>query len=293
MNLNINLNLYKYFYEVAKYNSYTKAAESLMISQPSLSYSIKVLETQLEKKLFIRENNKIKLTDEGEDLYIYNRLDAIFKQFEEVNNEDDYRGKITLGVRSAYAFRILPNYINELNKIHPNLEIDYIIGKSEKLLSLLENKQIDILIDEQKVDTEGYKSVLQAKNKVILFTTKEKAKRIKSDVITLDYLKDKKIGIVKRNLVTKEIMSLYPNLNYNIVLSSPLMLIDVEKNDGFGISPISVIRKELERGELVQLDTDFIIPDANIYLSYIKRLENKNIKCVIDFFVEHQGKLLD
>ena len=166
MNLNINLNLYKYFYEVAKYNSYTKAAESLMISQPSLSYSIKVLETQLEKKLFIRENNKIKLTDEGEDLY--NRLDAIFKQFEEVNNEDDYRGKITLGVRSAYAFRILPNYINELNKIHPNLEIDYIIGKSEKLLSLLENKQIDILIDEQKVDTEGYKSVLQAKNKVIL-----------------------------------------------------------------------------------------------------------------------------
>ena len=45
MNLNINLNLYKYFYEVAKYNSYTKAAESLMISQPSLSYSIKVLET--------------------------------------------------------------------------------------------------------------------------------------------------------------------------------------------------------------------------------------------------------
>ena len=50
MNLNINLNLYKYFYEVAKYNSYTKAAESLLISQPSLSYSIKVLETQLEKK---------------------------------------------------------------------------------------------------------------------------------------------------------------------------------------------------------------------------------------------------
>lgn len=291
MNLNINLNLYKYFYEVAKYNSYTKAAESLMISQPSLSYSIKVLETQLEKKLFIRENNKIKLTDEGEDLY--NRLDAIFKQFEEVNNEDDYRGKITLGVRSAYAFRILPNYINELNKIHPNLEIDYIIANSEKLLSLLENKQIDILIDEQKIDTEGYKSILQTKNKVILFTTKEKAKKIKKDVITLDYLKDKKIGIVKKNLVTKEIKSLYPNLNYNEALSSPLMLLDIEKNDGYGISPISVIRKELESGELVQLPTDFIIPDANIYLSYIKRLENKNIKCVIDFFIEHQGKLLN
>ena len=44
---------------------------------------------------------------------------------------------------------------------------------------------------------------------------------------------------------------------------------------------------------LVKLDFFGNISDANIYLSYIKRLENKNIKCVIDFFVEHQGKLLD
>ena len=148
MNLNINLNLYKYFYEVAKYNSYTKAAESLMISQPSLSYSIKVLETQLEKKLFVRENNKIKLTNDGENLY--NRLDQIFKQFEDTNENDDYKGKVTLGVRSAYAFKVLPFYIYEFSKLHPNLEIDFIIGRSEKLLSLLENKQIDILIDEKK-----------------------------------------------------------------------------------------------------------------------------------------------
>ena len=53
MNNNINLNLYKYFYEVAKYESFSKAANSLMISQPSLSYSIKVLEEQLNKQLFI------------------------------------------------------------------------------------------------------------------------------------------------------------------------------------------------------------------------------------------------
>ena len=291
MNLNINLNLYKYFYEVAKYNSYTKAAESLMISQPSLSYSIKVLETQLEKKLFIRDNNKIKLTEDGENLY--NRLDAIFKQFEETNENDDYKGKIILGVRSAYAFKVLPFYINEFNKIHPNLEIDFIIGTSEKLLSLLENKKIDILIDEQKIDEEGYKSVLQTQNKVLLFTTKEKAKKLKDDIITLDYLKNKKIEIVKRNYVTKEIMNMYPDLNYNVSLSTPLMLINLDKNNSFGISPEVMIKKEIDKGELVELNRDFILPDANVYLSYIKRLENKNIRCVIDFFVEHQGKLVN
>lgn len=67
--MNINLNLYKYFFEVAKRLSYTKAAESLMVSQPSLSYSIKVLEEQLNQKLFRKENNKIILTDYGNMLY--------------------------------------------------------------------------------------------------------------------------------------------------------------------------------------------------------------------------------
>lgn len=291
MNLNINLNLYKYFYEVAKYNSYTKAAESLMISQPSLSYSIKVLETQLEKKLFSRENNKIKLTDDGENLY--NRLDTIFKQFEEVNDNDDYTGKITLGVRSAYAFKVLPFYINEFNKIHPNLEIDFIIGTSERLLTLLENKKIDVLIDEQKIDEDGYKSILQTQNKVLLITTKEKAKKIKEDVITLDYLRDKKIEIVKKNYITKEIKTMYPDLNYDEVLSTPLMLINLEKNNSFGLSPEAVIKKELDSGDIVKLETDFMIPDANVYLSYIKRLENKNLRCIIDFFIEHQGKLVN
>lgn len=290
MNLNINLNLYKYFYEVAKYNSYTKAAESLMISQPSLSYSIKVLETQLEKKLFIRENNKIKLTDDGEDLY--NRLDNIFKQFDDTNENDDYRGKITLGVRSAYAYKILPSYINEFNKIHPNLEIDFIIGRSDKLLSLLENKQIDILIDERKIDDNNYKSILQTKNNVVLFTNKDKAKKIKDKEITLDYLKNKKICLAKRNYVTKEIKNLYPNLNYVEYISTPLMLIDINKNNDFGISPEAVIKEDLNKGELVKLNTDFVIPNVNIYLSYIKRLENKNLRCVIDFFIEHQGKLI-
>ena len=291
MNLNINLNLYKYFYEVAKYNSYTKAAESLMISQPSLSYSIKVLETQLEKKLFSRENNKIKLTDDGENLY--NRLDTIFKQFEEVNDNDDYTGKITLGVRSAYAFKVLPFYINEFNKIHPNLEIDFIIGTSERLLTLLENKKIDVLIDEQKIDEDGYKSILQTQNKVLLITTKEKAKKIKEDVITLDYLRDKKIEIVKKNYITKEIKTMYTDLNYDEVLSTPLMLINLEKNNSFGLSPEAVIKKELDSGDIVKLETDFMIPDANVYLSYIKRLENKNLRCIIDFFIEHQGKLVN
>ncbi|MBP5683836.1 MAG: LysR family transcriptional regulator [Bacilli bacterium] len=292
MNFNINLNLYKYFYEVAKYNSYTKAAENLMISQPSLSYSIKVLETQLEKKLFQRENNKIKLTSDGEDLY--NKLDMIFKQLDDLNNtNDEIKGKVTLGVRSGYATKILPFYINEINKIYPNLEIDYYIARSDKLVNLLENKQIDILIDEEKVNSSECVSLLQQSHEAILFTSMEKAKRIKKDIITLDYLKNQKIGVVKRNYLTKAIKELYPYLDYEIANSTSLLLLKIKTDNIFGFSPKSIISKELKNGEFVELKTDFDIPRSTIYLSYIKRLENKNIRCVVDFFNEHSGKLIN
>ena len=48
---NIDLNAYRIFYVVAKYESFTKAAEELYVSQPAISYSIKKLEEELNTKL--------------------------------------------------------------------------------------------------------------------------------------------------------------------------------------------------------------------------------------------------
>ena len=66
MNNNIDLNLYKTFYVVAKYNSFTKAAEQLYISQPAVTQAIKKLEEQLNTELFMRTSTGIHLTKSGE-----------------------------------------------------------------------------------------------------------------------------------------------------------------------------------------------------------------------------------
>ena len=150
---NINLNLYKYFFQVAKYESYTKAAQELMISQPSLSYSIKVLEEQLGIKLFKKEKNHILLTNEGKNLYT--QLIAVFEILDNINNDgDDVSGNITLGIRPAFAEETFPIYMHELNKLYPNLHIDYVTGESGQLKKLLYNHEIDILIDEDKLEGE-------------------------------------------------------------------------------------------------------------------------------------------
>ena len=67
--MDINFEYYKIFYFVAKYRNMTKAAAALGSNQPNVSRIIKLLESQLNCRLFIREARGIRLTQEGELLY--------------------------------------------------------------------------------------------------------------------------------------------------------------------------------------------------------------------------------
>ena len=68
---NINLNLYKTFYDVAKYGSISKAAKYGFTSQPAISKSIKKLEDELRTQLFYRNLNGVELTDKGKELLYF------------------------------------------------------------------------------------------------------------------------------------------------------------------------------------------------------------------------------
>ena len=61
----MELRVLRYFLEIAREGNMTHAAQRLHISQPTLSRQIKDLEEELGKKLFIRSNYSVSLTEEG------------------------------------------------------------------------------------------------------------------------------------------------------------------------------------------------------------------------------------
>ena len=67
--MDINFELYKVFYYVAKTLSFSEAATELFISQSAVSQSVKVLEKRLNQVLFIRSTKRVSLTKEGEMLF--------------------------------------------------------------------------------------------------------------------------------------------------------------------------------------------------------------------------------
>ena len=153
---NINLNLYKVFYDVAKYGSFSKAAEFTYTTQSAISKSIKKLEDELETRLFYRNSNGIELTEKGRELLYYveksygNLLTAERLMLETENLE---RGKLTIGLPSHIASFFFFDKIVDFHNKYPNIEITLVSGSTRQLLDLINKHSIDFIIDTAPIKT--------------------------------------------------------------------------------------------------------------------------------------------
>lgn len=283
--MNINLNLYKYFYEVAKHDSFTKAAEELMISQPSLSYSVKVLEEQLDYKLFNRNKGKILLTQKGRQLY--EKLDGIFKAFESIDETEEIKGDIYIGIRPLLAMYALPIFINHLVRLFPNISIKYKMLGNEELIEGLKNNQFDFIVDEYKYND----------NKIVSLQTKDYdtpsgfvigSRYYKDILIDEDYLKNNKIIISTKNKYSIDFMDKYPYVKYDDGISTPILAEKLLHSKEIAFSNLFVLKKEIESGVIKVLRTNLDLPKSNTYISYNKNTISKRVMTVINFLTEYK-----
>ncbi len=145
----INLNLYKVFYDVSKYGSFSKTAEFTYTTQSSISKSIKKLEDELNTKLFYRKPHGIELTEEGKSvLYYVEKAYGNLLTAERIVKETDNleRGKLNIGLPSYISSFYFMDKIIDFYKKYPNIEITLINGNRESLLDLLNKHQIDFFI---------------------------------------------------------------------------------------------------------------------------------------------------
>ena len=91
----MEIRVLRYFLEAAREENITKAAAYLHISQPTLSKQLKDLEQELGKKLFVRSNYSIKLTDEG--MLLRKRAEDILEMVDKTTDEFKSLGKVTGG----------------------------------------------------------------------------------------------------------------------------------------------------------------------------------------------------
>lgn len=147
--MDINYELYKVFYYVAKTLSFSEASKALFISQSAVSQSIKVLEKRLNQPLFIRSTKKVKLTKEGELLFkhIEPAINLISRGENQILDANSLNGgQLRIGASDTICRYYLVPYLEQFHLQYPNVHIKVTNGTSLQCVDLLETNQVDLII---------------------------------------------------------------------------------------------------------------------------------------------------
>ena len=154
----MELRLLRYFLTVAKEQSFTKAAEQLHITQPTLSRQMAAFEEDLGITLFIRNGKKISLTDEG--ILLKRRaleiLDLEERTLEELKGKEEVvESTITIGCGEFAAVETLAEICKTYKEKYPLVQIALHTATADTVYEMMKKGLVDIALFLEPVDTEG------------------------------------------------------------------------------------------------------------------------------------------
>ena len=153
----------RYFLAVAREENMTKAAETLHVTQPTLSKALKSLEEELGKKLFTRHSFSIRLTEEG--VLLRNRAEDLVTMADRIEREflalDDITGgDLYLGLAESYQIGFLAREIHALKKLYPGLRYHITSGDTEQVAEQLDKGLLDFAVLAEIPDARKYESLV-------------------------------------------------------------------------------------------------------------------------------------
>ena len=272
--MNINLEYYKIFYEVAKEQNITKASENLNISQPAISKTIKLLEEKLGGTLFVRTKKGVILTEEGKEFYSY-----ITKAMEYINSAENKfsdlinleTGVIKIGVNSTLTKEFLLPYLEKFNKSYPKIDIQITNGIASHLINELKNGLIDIVfLNLNNKDYGNDIDIIKCKKIHDIFIASKKYSKLNDKVISLNELKNYPLifqakGSNTRNFLDNFLKEKNITLKPNIELASYSLVTEFCKAGfGIGYAVKEFIQKDLNEGKIFSIKIKENIPERYI-----------------------------
>ncbi len=145
----MDIRVLKYFVQVAKDRSFTKAAEHLYVSQPALSKMIKKLEAEVGVALVDVQPGGVLLTDYGRELF--QRAVPLLAEFDSLSNfvkqtRDDPSGQLRVGVTPMIASLYLVDIVTRFNDVYPDIEFQIIEDGTVSLRRLLMDADLDLAL---------------------------------------------------------------------------------------------------------------------------------------------------
>ncbi len=255
------------FHTVARMLNFTKAAESLHMTQPAVTFQVRQLEEHFNTRLFDRAHNRISLTDAGRRVFEY--ADRIFELYSEMENgvrelTGEIGGALTIGASTTIADYMLPTLLGDFNARYPEVAIHLKVSNSDGIVAMVESNAIDLGVVESSIGNKNLVVATCKQDHLVAIVPKEHA-LARAGKIHFSALLDYPFICREEGSGTRDVINDYldglpdcaAGLKVSMELGSP-EAVKGAVEAGMGVSVVSraTVQKELKLGTLVALDLD-------------------------------------
>jgi len=294
--MNINYELYRIFYIVAKNKNITDASKELLISQPAISKSIKNLESMLGGTLFVRTKRGVILTEEGKELYKY-----IKQAIEYINNAENKfselinleTGTIKIGISSTLTKEFLLPYLEKFHKLYPNVNISINTDLSGELIKKLRNGLIDMIVLNLNSNYDNDLEIIKCKKIQDCFVVNDNYKELLNKEISLKELNNYPIILQSIGSNTRAFLDNFTKehniiLKPNMELASYSLVVEFARIGlGIGYVTENYIKDDLNNKKLYKLKLKEKIPERYIGIALSKNnIPNFSTKKMIEIITK-------
>ncbi len=255
------------FHAVARLLSFTKAAETLHMTQPAVTFQVRQLEEHFNTRLFDRTHNRISLTEAGKKVCAY--ADRIFTLYGEMENAvremtGDISGVLLIGASTTIAEYMLPALLGDFKAKHPDVNIHLKVSNTDGIVTMVENNVIDLGVVEAPVLNKNLVVETCRMDKLVAIVPRNHP-LAKEKTLSIEKLLEHPYISREEGSGTREVINEYlaaagfnvNNINVSMELGSPEAIKGaVEASMGVAIVSRATIYKELELKTLVEVDLD-------------------------------------
>jgi DNA-binding transcriptional LysR family regulator len=289
------------FHTVARLLSFTKAAETLHMTQPAVTFQIRQLEEYFNTRLFDRTHNRINLTAAGERVFEY--ADKIISLYAEMDNRvremtGDVSGILIIGASTTIAEYVLPSLLGEFRERHGDINIRLRVSNSMGIVHMVEDNSVDVGIVESPVTNKNLVVDVCWHDKLVFICSPQHPLAKKSKITVEDLVGPPFIcreeGSGTREFICEYLvrnnMQLH-DLNLSLEVGNPEAIKSaVEAGLGVAIVSQATIVKELKLGTLAARPLDPVLERPFSFVFQRQKFRLTAMEQFMNFAQEHCEK---
>ena len=275
--MNVNLEYYRIFYYVAQYQNFTRAARAMGNSQPNITRAMNLLEQEIHCTLFIRTNRGVRLTPEGEKLYI--RVSAAMEQLqtaeEELHESSGLEhGTISIGASETALNIYLLEKLRTFHMEYPGIRLKIYNHSTPQAVQAVKNGEIDFAVVTtptdvetplKKVDLYSFQEILVGGKTFMALGSQELSLAEVQNYPFICLGRETQTWRFYQQIFERHGLELMPDTE---VATTDQILPLVKNELGMAFLPEAMAREAIEKGEIIELSLRESVPQRSVCMVY-------------------------